>query len=351
MKGGSWIWAVAAASAAALADCSSNATTNNQPLPAVMAGRSLQGIGFDTPIPNVRKACGSVPAGQVRCFALIRMDIAPSRGVHPDVVPNGYGPADLVSAYGLPHGPTSGEGQVFAVVDAFDDPNAEADLNVYRAQFGLKPCTTANKCFGKVDQNGKKNYPPPDAGWATEISVDLDVDSAVCPNCKLILVEASPPQRTGDLAVAEDEAVKLGADVVSNSYGGYPETSSYNPGYDHPGHMIVAASGDGGYRYPFQPCSFASVICVGGTSLVPNSSSLRGWGETSWQFAGSGCSALVPKPAWQTDAGCPMRSWTDVSAVADPTTGVAFYDTYQNSGWGSAAERASGRRSLPAHTP
>jgi subtilase family serine protease len=205
---------------------------------------------------------------------------------------------------------------------------------VYRAQFGLKPCTTANHCFKKVDQNGKKNYPPPDPGWANEISVDLDVASATCPNCKLILVEASPPSHIGDLSVAEDEAVKLGANVVSNSYGDYPEWTSYLPGYDHPGHMIVAASGDGGYSFPFQPCSLATVVCVGGTSLAKNSALPRGWAEAAWPHAGSGCSKLVAKPAWQTDVGCTMRSWSDVSAVADPLTGVAFYDTYQSPGWG-----------------
>jgi subtilase family serine protease len=257
----------------------------------------------------------------------------PSFGVHPDVVPKGYGPADLAAAYQLPRGARAGKGQIFAIVDAYDDPNAEADLKVYREQFGLKPCTTANGCFRKVSQNGTKKYPPPNTDWAFEMSVDLDTASAACPNCKLLLVEASPPMQTGDLAVAEDEAVKLGANVVSNSYGGYPEKSSYNPGYDHPGHMIVAASGDGGYRYPFQPCSFATVVCVGGTTLIQGIG-VDKWIETGWTHAGSGCSVLVPKPAWQTDVGCTMRSWSDVSADADPNTGVAFYDTYNSQGWG-----------------
>jgi hypothetical protein len=334
MKGESWIRLVAAVSVAVLAACSGNATMNNQSIAAVTASSSAHAMDLDPLIPNVRPACGSVPLGQIRCFALIRTDIAPSRGVHPSEAPSGYGPADLWSAYELPHGSKSGEGQVFAVVDAFDDPNAEADLAVYRMQFGLKPCTTANKCFRKVDQTGKKNYPPPDQGWADEISVDLDTASATCQNCKLILVEASAPTKLGDLSVAEDEAVKLGANVVSNSYGDYPEWTSYLPGYDHPGHMIVAASGDGGYAYPFQPCSLATVVCVGGTSLVRDGALPRGWSEISWHWAGSGCSIRVAKPAWQTDLGCPMRSWSDVAAVADPNTGIAFYDTYESPGWG-----------------
>jgi subtilase family serine protease len=317
-----------------LAACSNAASpAHHQSLSVVAAQQPSQPNTHEYTDPNVRAACSGVPLGQVRCFALIRTDIAPSWGVHPNVSPKGYGPADLAAAYQLPRGPHVGEGQVFAVVDAYDDPNAEVDLKVYRAQFGLKPCTTANGCFRKVNQYGNKHYPPPNPEWATEMSVDLDTASAACPNCKLILVEASPPAHTGDLSVAEDEAVKLGANVVSNSYGGYPETSSYSPGYDHPGHMIVAASGDGGYRYPFQPCSFASVICVGGTTLIEGIGTHK-WFETAWVHAGSGCSALVPKPVWQTDVGCTMRSWSDVSADADPNTGVAFYDTYASQGWG-----------------
>jgi hypothetical protein len=320
-----------AGSAAVLVACAGNPTTGGQSVPAVDA-RSLGANGFAPDIPNVRAACRA-PADGVRCFALIRTDIRSRRGVHPNVAPLGYGPADLTEAYGLPHGPRSGEGQTLAVVDEHDDPKAESDLAVYRAQFGLKPCTAANGCFKKVDQYGGTNYPPPDRGWADEISVDLDVASAVCPNCNLILVEASRPSVRGDLGVAEDEAVKLGANVVSNSYGGFPEKSSYNPAYDHPGHMIVAASGDGGSRFPFQPCSFATVVCVGGTTLLKGADA-RDWTEVSWRYSGSGCSRLVAKPDWQKNVGCSMRSWADVSAVANPLTGIAFYDTFHSPGWG-----------------
>ena len=91
----------------------------------------------------------------------------PNRGLYP---------CDLQYAYNLP-ARTQGSGQTIAIVDAFDDPNAEADLTVYRSTFGLSPCTTANGCFRKVDQNGGTSYPLPDSGWAGEISLDLDMAS------------------------------------------------------------------------------------------------------------------------------------------------------------------------------
>ncbi len=286
-------------------------------------------VSFDNGIPNTRAACDFVPApGYARCFALIRTDVLPMIGAQPNVA--GYGPTDLVSAYKLPHAAKSGKGQTIAIVDAYDDPNAEADLGVYRAQFGLPACTTANKCFKKVNQSGQSSpLPRPDAGWAGEISLDLDMVSAICPNCKIVLVEASS-NSFANLATSNDTGVNLGASAVSNSYGG-GEQGGTNSHYDHPGHVILASSGDGGYGAQ-SPCSYATVICVGGTHLVRGGGT-RGWTETSWRGAGSGCSAVVTKPTWQTDTGCTKRSEADVSAVADPATGVAVYDTYQAHGW------------------
>src|SRR5204862_4061509 len=138
----------------------------------------------------------------------------------------------LVSAYNLGGG---GAGQTIAIVDAFDDAKAESDLAVYRNQFGMAPCTTANGCFRKVDQNGGTNYPRGDMGWAEEISLDLDMASAICPSCKILLVEAKTPS-IANLAVAVDRAAAMGATVISNSYGA-PEFSgeaSYESHYNHP---------------------------------------------------------------------------------------------------------------------
>lgn len=275
--------------------------------------------------------CSSVVAGFARCNA-IQMDVN-AHGAKPNASsPSGYNPADLRSAYALTSS-TAGSGQTVAIVDAYDDPNAEADLGVYRAQFGLPACTTANGCFSKVNQTGGTKYPRGNSGWAEEISLDLDMVSAICPNCHILLVEASSASFL-NLGTAVNTAVSLGANTVSNSYGGSESSSSlsYASYYNHPGVVITASSGDSGYGVQM-PAAYNTVVAVGGTSLSRSSNS-RGWTETAWSGAGSGCSAYVSKPSWQTDSGCANRTVADVSAVADPNTGVSVYDTYgQGTGW------------------
>ena len=250
--------------------------------------------------------------------------------------PAGYGPSDLQSAYALAAASASnGNGQTIAIVDAYDDPTAESDLGVYRSQYGLSTCTTANGCFKKVNQNGVAgSYPSVDSGWAQEISLDLDMVSAICPNCHILLVEASTASFV-NLGTAVNTAANLGANAVSNSYGG-GETSGYESYYNHPGHAIVASSGDNGTGTQ-SPASYGTVVAVGGTNLQ-RASNARGWSETAWSSAGSGCSGFVPKPSWQSGSiyQCPNRSEADVSAVADPNTGVAVYDSTPHlgsSGW------------------
>ncbi|HVQ94302.1 MAG TPA: hypothetical protein VMU51_24900 [Mycobacteriales bacterium] len=269
----------------------------------------------------------------MHCNAVARTDTAASTGVHPNAVPAGYGPGDLQSAYALPSA-TAGTGATVAIIDAQDLPTAESDLNTYRSQFGLPACTTANGCFRKVNQNGAASpLPTADAGWGGEIALDIDMVSAVCPNCKILLVEATSPT-TANLGTAVNTAVSLGAKYVSNSYGGSEysaETSDRNNFFNHPGVAITVSSGDDGFGTEF-PASSRFVTAVGGTSLVRNASA-RGWGETVWNGAGSGCSAFEAKQAWQTDASCARRTVADVSAVADPNTGVAVYDTFGESGW------------------
>jgi len=246
----------------------------------------------------------------------------------------GYIPCDLQSAYSLPT--SSGVGQTIALVLWFDDPNAESDLAVYRSTFGLPPCTTANGCFRKVNESGQQgNYPMADASSAQEESLDLDMASAVCPNCHLILVEGNTPTFT-DVGVSENTAVSLGATEISNSYGNTEfagENTCCDAYYNHPGVAITVSSGDGGFVSGTQyPAASPFVTAVGGSSLVMSNNN-RGWDETVWPGSGSGCSAFEPKPTWQTDGGCPKRMVSDVSAVADPATGVAVYDTYFNTGW------------------
>jgi subtilase family serine protease len=283
-----------------------------------------------------RAVCGAVARGFARCHADV---VTNKNGAAFDgkvngtaSIPAGYNPADLQSAYSLPS-TTAGARQTVAVVDAYDDPSAESDLAVYRSQFGLAACTTANGCFRKVNQSGGTKPPHANGGWAQEISLDLDMVSAICPNCHILLVEASSNSLT-NLGTAVNEAAALGANEISTSYGGSESSrdTSYDATYfNHPGVAITASSGDAGYGAQY-PAASQYVTAVGGTSLV-RASNTRGWSETAWSGAGSGCSAFDPKPSWQTDSGCSHRTVADVSAVADPNTGVSVYDTYSTSGW------------------
>jgi hypothetical protein len=289
---------------------------------------------------GIRQACGAAAApGRMSCFALIRSAVHASAHpttVRPNLVtPGAYNPADLQSAYSLATASADGgQGQTVAVVDAFDDPNAAADLATYRQQWGLPACDTATGagCVTKVNQQGAAT-PLPKAdlsgGWEVEESLDIDMVTAVCPNCHILLVEANSDFST-DLEVAQDEAVALGALYVSDSWGGFAQPSD-ELHFHHPGVAIVAASGDNGYLTAF-PASSQFVTSVGGTSLIRDPQASRGWAETAWSGTGSGCAAGWAKPAWQRadntePTGCLARTDNDVSAVGDPNTGVWVFDS------------------------
>lgn len=302
-----------------------------------------QGPGFDPHQgdfgeSDVNVCSYAVEDGTAHCNARVRTDpaarsLAATADKSQSVTAPGsgaYGPADLQTAYGLPT--SAGAGRTIGIVDAYDNPNAEADLAAYRAAYGLPECSTANGCFHKVDQNGGTAYPASNAGWATEISLDLQMVSAVCPQCQILLVEARS-NSFADLGAAVNRAVALGAVAVSNSYGGREfngETTYGAAYYDHPGVAVTVSSGDAGYGVEY-PAASQYVTAVGGTSLQRGAGG--GFTESAWRGAGSGCSAYEPKPAWQTDPGCSRRTVADVSAVADPATGVWVYDTFGGSGW------------------
>lgn len=276
--------------------------------------------------PGMVPVCADAKPGEVRCQAVI----VNKAGVIPSAAP-GYSPSDLRSAYNLPS--SAGGGQTVAVIDVYDDPKAEADMAQYRSRFGIPACTTGNGCFRKVDQNGGQQYPPGNASWSEEISLDLDMVSAICPNCRILLVEASSPS-VGNVGIAVNTAARLGATVISNSYGTAEysgEQQDENAYFRHPGISIVASAGDGGYGALF-PASSQYVTAVGGTSLY-RASNGRGWNETVWGGTGSGCSVYIPQPSWQPHKkGCVNRMVADVSAVADPSTGVIAYDSYGSAG-------------------
>jgi hypothetical protein len=285
--------------------------------------------------PGFHASCGAAGPGRARCLSQYRPSTRTGRGAAAAVPPAGYGPADLMSAYKVP---ASTSTKTVAIVDAFGYPTAESDLAVYRRTFGLPACTVASGCLRIVNQDGAPGpLPEPDFGWAVESALDLQAASAACPTCRLLLVEGND-NLEGALAAATDTAVRLGASVVSNSYGA-DESNGLQPleaSYDnHPGVPILASSGDFGFGIPSWPAVLPNVIAVGGTTLNRAGDS-RGWTEQAWSGAGSGCSAWYDKPAWQHDPNCQMRTTADISADADPDTGLAIYDTFEmdpNDAW------------------
>ncbi|MGY5046304.1 kelch repeat-containing protein [Streptomyces sp. 900105755] len=237
-------------------------------------------------------------------------------------------PNDLRTAYDLPPG---GSGETVAIVDAGGYATAEADLAVFRSTYGLPACTTANGCFTKLDQGGGHNYPPEDGDWSMETALDLDAVSAACPACRILLVQADSAS-IDDLGQAEDTAAAHHPAAISNSYGipreggGFP--AAYDHYYDHPGIAVTASTGDYGNIVNW-PASNGNVVAVGGTTLTRDDTTARGWTEAAWASGGSGCSGFEPKPAYQQgiDTGCDNRAIADVSADADPATGLGIYNS------------------------
>ena len=312
-----------------------------------------QAIAAAPAIAGFKDVCPPRGAGTMRCHAKIAVDASGDVVVNAGPV-RGLLPADLRAAYNLPS--AGGNHRVVAIVDGFDSPTAEDDMNIYRAQFGIAPCTTANGCFKKVNTAGQAGpYPPADPDWAIEIAVDLDMVSAMCPDCYILLVEAA----TGfavDLGPAVRTAAQVGvfapgqrAFAINNSYG-EPEDDATSKmvenDYNQPGVFVVASSGDDGYgastedngmvvQQNANPANLPWVLSVGGTTLTKAVGSARGWNETVWAGAGSGCSSHMPKPAWQKDTGCARRTISDISAVADPNA-PSYGAAFVHSGvWGS----------------
>lgn len=253
----------------------------------------------------------------------------------PSFAPSGYSPAQIRKAYGLSNITHQGEGQTIAIIDAFDNPNAEADLNVFSKTFGLPECTTANGCFQKIYSGGKQ--PTPSKGWGTEIALDIQWAHAMAPKAKILLVEA-PDSYTDSLSTAIKVAIQNGADVVSMSWGGgeYSAESQLDTLYKNTGVDFVASAGDGGHGVICPACS-PYVIGVGGTTLKVDSSG-NYISEVAWTGSGGGISSYQNEPAYQSAYPIPnnpnkKRGVPDVAWNANPNTGFSVYNTYQNPGW------------------
>jgi IPT/TIG domain len=349
----------------------------------LLAAVSLPAVGSATAQASaargyrVERVCRAPRPGRAACLAakLVPASLSASElqasareqsreaasGEHPAVdvkapEPGYLTPQRLHAAYALPSETRASPLQTIALVDAFDDPHAEADLAVYDAQFALPACTAANGCFRKLNQSGAASPLPPKQGeWAGEISIDVQMAHAICPGCRILLVEASS-EEFGDLGAAVDTAASLGATEISNSYGAAEEAEDASldgADYEHPGVVVAASSGDCGYLNKACsgeeeiganfPASATDVLAVGGTSL---SESKGAWSSTVWSEGGSGCSDVFDAGPWQSAVasfaatGCgAARSVADVAAIGDPDTGVDVYDSVPEghgapTGWG-----------------
>ena len=270
-------------------------------------------------------------------FASPSFHVRPNAGTGP----SGLSPAAIKAAYAFTTDSSAGAGQTIAIVDAYDDPTAEADLNVFSSTFGLPACTTANGCFSKVNQAGGTKMPKVDAGWALEISLDVQWAHAIAPGAKILLVEATS-NSFSNLLKAEDYAAAH-AGYVSNSWGAneFSGETAYDSHFVHAGVSFFVSSGDAGTPAEY-PSSSPGVISVGGTTLKFDGSGLL-TDETGWKGSGGGCSKYETAPAAQSafaDYGglnCNgKRATPDISLDADPASGVAVYDStrYGNrKGW------------------
>jgi subtilase family serine protease len=286
--------------------------------------------------------CPSAELNGTRCHARVVVD--DQNKPKASTGPTGYGPSQFRSAYNV-SGTAAGT-PLIAIVDAYDDPNILADLNTYSTTFGIptmaacptSPWPPTAPCFRKVDQSGGTSYPKADAGWALEISLDVEIAHAVCQNCAILLVEAKSAGTT-DLMTAIDRARTMGAKAISNSWGGGESSSetSYDSHFNYKGIAFTVSSGDSGYGVEW-PAASPYVTAVGGTTLTLTGGGARA-SETVWSGAGSGCSKYEAQPSFQTALGlatCKKRMVADVSADADPNTGAAVYDSvsYQGQkGW------------------
>jgi len=309
--------------------------------------------------------CNSAQPGEASCVAIERAfysrgsrisnDLRPSAAA-PRVLP-GYNASQIRTAYGITE--TGTANSVIAIVDAYSYPTALADLNAYRANYGsdttaltactitnnvpvFPPATTGRGCFAQVSQLGRtNNLPRSNTGWNQEAALDIEMATAICPNCSILLVAANSAS-FADLNTAVGAAKNFSnVKAISNSYGGADfrasglgATNNYELA-SQKGIAVTASSGDSAYGVS-APASFTNVIGVGGTTLNLNSNNTRAsesvWytsttarnGRVTISGTGSGCSTLNSIPAAQSQSitTCPGKVISDISAVADPATGV-----------------------------
>jgi hypothetical protein len=255
--------------------------------------------------------------------------------------PTGTTPAQIKQAYGFNQISFNGlagdgSGTTIAIVDAYNDPNIASDLHQFDVKFGLP-----DPVFTKVNQSGGTTMPQANAGWASEIALDVEWAHAIAPRANILLVEANDSSFTNLFAAVSFAAKQPGVVAVSMSWGGGEFSSEAN--YDnvfktpagHIGVTFVVSSGDSGAPASY-PATSPNVLSVGGTTLRLDSSG-NIISESGWSGSGGGVSAYETKPAYQNGVvtqSSTRRTNPDVSYDADPNTGFPVYDSYNN---GSAA--------------
>lgn len=307
------------------------------------------------------RVCAHDAGDSVACQAVVRQLFAGGAAYHARTpgdldriaVPaasTSYTAVGIRTAYGITG--TGDPSRVIAIVDAYDAPDAAAHLAAYRTAMGLPTianctlsaltaltATSASPCFAKVNQTGGTTYPAADAGWATEVDLDLQAASAVCPMCSILLLEGTTSS-IANLGTAVTTASNTAHVVaISNSYGTTGDLSGATyPQWDNAakkGIAVTVSTGDNGYGISF-PASSTYALAVGGTTLTVDASGAR-MAETAWSGAGSGCSTANAAPSWQVIPGSPCgakKATADVSAVADPGSGLQIYTTYSGTtGW------------------
>ncbi|HEY0194670.1 MAG TPA: S53 family peptidase [Kofleriaceae bacterium] len=289
---------------------------------------------------------------RMRCLARVQIDSSTGRFKAHLAAPRGLGADDLQGAYSIDPTKTKTASPKVGLVNAFGYTALESDLAMYRAQYSLPVCNVANGCLTIVNQQGQASplpaNPPMSNDWTVEAALDLDMVSAACPLCKIVIVEANSDSST-DLFAAESIAASMTPDVISNSWGGAEQgdVRPFEKYFDHGDIAIFTAAGDDGYndqfattKGPDYPGTSGHVISVGATRLERATLTSRGWTETAWAVSGtkmqsaggSACSLSIAKPAYQTASPCTFKATADISAVGDPTTGVAVYNA-GNAGW------------------
>jgi subtilase family serine protease len=270
---------------------------------------------------HAQRVCARATAGHATCFAKVLVNKKGAVPMAATPLSTALSPTQLKAAYNL--NGTSGAGRTVAIVDAYGYPNLERDLTIYRNNYGMPACTTANGCLRIVNQTGGSSLPRTDLGWSQEQALDVDAVSATCPDCNILVVQAKTSSFANLGTAVNTAAGSAGVVAISNSYGGgdAPDTT-YGTYYNHPGIAVTASTGDNGYQGGSYPASSSYVTAVGGTTLKAASNS-RGWTETVWSGAGSGCSTYNTAIAAAStfDTGCAKRAMADVSAAADPNTG------------------------------